>query len=187
MSVGWSEIEPQHSQPIFPLSFPSNLVAAFEIGNPLGWGPISNLQVVGGPVPPSLSLVLDLATSGWPSGGTLGSLADRKPPEATAIRGPPDHPRADSNTCLGTYTRVLKYMVFCRTENVKNWGAPETVPKSRGRRPPPVGLVSGAPGAAQAPFIDTLRPPNAMRYTPWRRWWRPWCSSCPRRPTFSCW
>jgi hypothetical protein len=36
-------------------------------------------------------------------------------------------------------------------------GAPETLPKGRGRSPPPSGMVSGAPGAAQTPKMTDFR------------------------------
>ncbi len=45
-------------------------------------------------------------------------------------------------------------------------GAPETIPKGGGLRPPPLGMVSGAPGAAQTPTIDDVyRPKNHVLKT----------------------
>jgi hypothetical protein len=45
-------------------------------------------------------------------------------------------------------------------------GAPETLAKGGGLRPPPVGKVSGAPGAAQTPKMTDFKPLNKLEFPP---------------------
>ncbi len=45
-------------------------------------------------------------------------------------------------------------------------GAPETLAKGGGRSPPPVGSVSGAPGATQTPKMIDFRPLNNLKFPP---------------------